>query len=276
MFRSKTSDIIKKRRLRERINRVLKLVITLVLLVGFTGILYRVIRKSEHSVKPGSDIENLSGEDSLVSESVAEVARAVEDGNYALARKRIEDRLRKSPDDREIKKLKSLLMGSLEVNFKFNYLPGRRRQISTRGPSADLVLTRKDPYYLIVHPSDKCFLYLFQLESSGELAKLFPNSKYVPTPNPVPGGPIRVPDGYEWFYLDDTPGTETIYLIASRWRQKALETLCAKLESEDDTYQKREIIREILFRLEREAQTTDDIPGLVFAKHQFRHEKAPR
>ena len=264
MFESRTSNIIKKRRLREKINRILKPVIILVLFVALIGVSYHLIRRSgSGEYLPGSAL-------------VAEVAKAIDDGNYALAKTRIEEGLRKTPNDSEMNKMRLLLTEDLEIDFKFNYLPGRRRQITTREISDQVVLTREDPYYLIVHSSDKCFLYIFQLQSSGELARLFPNSRYVPTSNPVPGGPIRIPDGYEWFYLDDTPGTEMIYLVGSRWRQKILEELCAQLESEDRVNEKAEIIRKILSRLEREEQATESIPGLVFAKHQFRHEKASR
>ncbi len=206
--------------------------------------------------------------------TIDEVSQAMVDAEYDVAMEKLQKKLKEYPDDRALQNLYSQLTDSLKIDFKFNYLPGRRREIATRGPLDEIVLTQKDPYYLIVHSSEKCFLYLFQLQSSGELAKLFPNSRYVPTSNPVPGGPIRIPDGSDWFYLDDVPGTETLYLLASRWRQEGLETLVGRLESEENAKKKKEIIETILSRMEREEQATDRVPGLVFAKQQFKHEKA--
>jgi hypothetical protein len=205
---------------------------------------------------------------------VNELSKAIAGGEYDAAIELLLQKRNEYPDDMALKNLYSQLMDSLRIDFKFNYLPGRRQQIATRGPLDEIVLTRKDPYYLIVHSSERCYLYLFQLKSSGEWVKLFPNSKYVPTSNPVPGGPIRIPDGSDWFYLDDIPGTETLYLLASKWRQEGLENLFTQLESEENKKKKEEIMGKILSGLEREEQATGHIPGLVFAKHQFRHEKS--
>ncbi|MCJ7634816.1 DUF4384 domain-containing protein [Candidatus Bathyarchaeota archaeon] len=274
MFGNRTNSIIQRRIFRRKILRLLKAVLMYALIIMFIGGVYYVLHKRQTFAKHDVGIEGAPSGRAPVSSQVTEVVAAINEGNYDLAKAKIEEELKRDPGNSEMKRWQSLLMRNLEIDFKFNYLPGRKQQITTRGTSPGAALTQKDPYYLNVHSFDQCFLYLFQLQSSGELAKLFPNSKYVPTSNPVPGGPIRIPDGYDWFYLDDTPGTETIYLVASRWRQKTLEMLCAKLESEDKVEEKRKIIKEILFRLEREERSTESIPGLTFGKYQFKHDKA--
>jgi hypothetical protein len=220
----------------------------------------------------GSGSGRFSSPSALDSATYQEIVQSISKGQYGDAVERLSQVLKTNPGLKGLKDLNSQLMDELNVDFKFNYLPGRRRQIMTRQTSPGVVLTQKDPYYLIVNSSEPCYLYLFQLQSSGELAQLFPNKKYAPTVNPVPGGPIRVPDGYDWFYLDDVPGTETIYLLASRWQQSEIETLSARFELEKDSEQKAVTTKDILSRLQREEGAADKLPGLAFAKHQFRHE----
>jgi hypothetical protein len=201
-----------------------------------------------------------------------EISQAMREGKYDIALEKLQAELAVNPSDADLRLLHSQLMDELRIDFKFNYLPGRRGQVMTQQTSPGVFLTEKDPYYLIVQSAEPCYLYLFQLQSSGELTELFPNKKYVPTVNPVPGGPIRIPDGYGWFYLDDVPGTETIYLLASRWQQSEIESLSARLEVGKDSEEKAMTTRDILSRLQREEGAADKLPGLAFAKHQFRHE----
>lgn len=191
-------------------------------------------------------------------------------GDYSAAKSLLQDVLRKNPADPVARRLSSLLTEDLDVDFRFNYLPGRTRKITVRGTGAPMALSRNDPYYLVVHPVTKCFLYVFQHRSSGDLVRLFPNGKWVPTRNPVPGGPIRIPDGVDWFYLDDVPGTEVIYLIACRWRQRHLEELTSRLDGEQDEMSRTPLIRQILEQLEsKERRQTPCLgwssPGMSFA-----------
>ena len=272
MLGKRTANILKKRATRKKLKKLLSLVLTLAFVIGFVGVLYYTLNKVAGSQKGVATIEEFLPAESQISSLVAEIQTAVEEGNYEFALERIKEGLETNPDENALRRLQALLMDDLEIDFRFNYLPGRRRQISARSTSTDLALTDKDPYYMLIHVSEKCYIYLCQLQSSGKLVKLFPNSKYVPTSNPVPGGPIRIPDGYDWFYLDDLPGTETVYLIASRWQQDSLEKLFAQLESERDAQMEKQIIQKIISRLESEGKATDDVPGLVYAKHQFKHE----
>jgi len=201
--------------------------------------------------------------------TIERIQETIINAEYDTAKELIARGLKANPSDNSLKDWQSKLMDELKINFKFRYLPGRRRDIAPSS-SSDLVLTSEDPYYLKVHLSDKCYLYVFQLDSSGNLDQLFP-SKYVPTSNPVPPGPLRIPDGADWFYLDDVSGEETIYLVASRWENKKLEELIARLAAERELTLKRELIEQILSRLRLEKGSAKELPGLAFGEYRFLH-----
>lgn len=222
-------------------------------------------------LKKGSlQIPKPPDEQKIVSYSAKQIHKAIVDGDYDTAIEQLNQGLKANPDDASLKGLYSQLMDEITIDFKFHYLPGQRRFV-TAPLSGNLVLTKEDPYYLTAHASDYCYLYIFQLNSSGDLDQLFPG-KDVPTPNPTPPGPLRIPDGVDWLYLDDIPGVEKIYLVASRWRNEVLEELTAKLKAERDPKMRKGLIAQILSRLNKEDQATDELPGLVFGKYQFTHE----
>ncbi len=203
---------------------------------------------------------------------VDEIRNLINAGQYDTARQRLGLALGTAPDNTMLSDLLSQLMEELEVDFQFNYLPGPKRKEMTRKPSSEIGLTENDPYFFLVSSSGKCFLYMFQLQSSGNLTILFPNSGYVSERNPFPGGTLRMPKDYQWFYLEASEGgTETIYVIASRWRNEALEDLIKRYQETTVLDENLQIKDQIIKRLELEEQETDALPGLVVGKHQFTH-----
>jgi hypothetical protein len=244
---------------------VVAIVVLMVCAVGILLVYPRLHRGNNGS---NSAVQEVSTDSHFISE----IESAINAGQYDSVRQHLDFAMKAQPDNKIIQEYYGELMHELKLDFKFTYLPGRRREVSTHQISGEMILTKNDPYYLVVHATEKCYLYLFQLQSSGELTLLFPNSKYAPDQNPIQGGSIRIPDGYEWFYLDETPGIETIYLLASRWPQRDIETLSSKFESLKNPIEKTSVVRDILLHLQHDEQVTHTIPGLVFAKHQFKHE----
>jgi hypothetical protein len=79
------------------------------------------------------------------------------------------------------------------------------------------VLHSGQGYTMYVNPSDTCYLYIFQVDSLGNVSKLFPNKEYHTLDNPVLAAQkIWIPNENEVFYLDETTGEETIFIVASR------------------------------------------------------------
>jgi len=75
---------------------------------------------------------------------------------------------------------------------------------------------------------ENSFVYIFWNDSGGHMGMLFPNPKLTENiPQVVAGKTYWLPskEGERWYVLDDTPGTETIYFVASRNRNPKLEEL---------------------------------------------------
>ena len=193
-------------------------------------------------------------------------------GKYEYAIKNIASAQEIFPNDKKILDIKSKLFDELKIDFKFNYLPDRRRKLTTRNPSINIELTHNDPYYLTINCSEENFLYVLQVKNSGEIVNLFP-SDYASEMNPFPGGSLRIPKNYDWFYLDSisTPGFETIYLLACRWPQKHLEQMIEELKDVVDLDQIKEITSQIMDHFQRAEETADKLPGLVYSEYKFRH-----
>jgi hypothetical protein len=69
----------------------------------------------------------------------------------------------------------------------------------------------------------KCFFYLFHQTPEGELHLLFPAT--LPSQG-LPGGTrITVPQGAQWFELDEQTGTETFHVLVSPTPLDTIETL---------------------------------------------------
>jgi len=78
------------------------------------------------------------------------------------------------------------------------------------------VLRSGDAYTLYLKPSDNCYIYVFQVDDSGSITKLFPNESFFTAKNPVSGGSeVWVPNSDKLLVLDDNTGKEKIYIFAS-------------------------------------------------------------
>jgi hypothetical protein len=111
----------------------------------------------------------------------------------------------------------------IDMQFRYARQQGGR---TLYGSDANPVLTSDDSYYLKVTTGEQCYVYVFQRDSKNAVQRLFPNPAWVKSSNPMFPGETRIPaqdQKNNWFYLDETVGTEVIYLLASRLPQRDLE-----------------------------------------------------
>lgn len=92
-----------------------------------------------------------------------------------------------------------------------------------------------DHYKIVFTPDKHCYVYIFQVDSSGQVFQLFPMESFrgvrVNQFNPVKQGKKYVlPSPDKAFLLDQKSGTERIYFVASAERNTELESLYAKLK----------------------------------------------
>ena len=80
-----------------------------------------------------------------------------------------------------------------------------------------------------------CYVYVFWWDSAGKAGMLFPNLKLTDGTAEVEAEKtywLPSKSGERWYVLDKTPGTETVYFVASRERNEKLEELYRRLTSE--------------------------------------------
>jgi len=116
------------------------------------------------------------------------------------------------------------------LSFQVNYVyrikgKGELKQIKNGD-----ILKSGDHYKIIFTPDKDCYVYLFQVDSSGQIFKLFPMKAFkevqVNNLNPVKKGTTyTIPSSEKAFMLDDQVGTERIYLVASKEQNKEIERL---------------------------------------------------
>ncbi|NOX52254.1 MAG: DUF4384 domain-containing protein [Gammaproteobacteria bacterium] len=83
----------------------------------------------------------------------------------------------------------------------------------------------------------QCYVYIIGIDATGYVAKIFPDEEESLT-NPV-GGNVnhRIPQGNSWWALDDQPGLEHIFFIASRSPRPDIEDAVAQLAGQPRTNQ---------------------------------------
>lgn len=87
-----------------------------------------------------------------------------------------------------------------------------------------------DHYKIVFTPDKDCYVYIFQVDSSGHIFQLFPMESFqgveVNNFNPVkPRRTYVIPSPDKAFVLDKVVGVERIYFIASNERNQELENL---------------------------------------------------
>lgn len=100
------------------------------------------------------------------------------------------------------------------------------------------ILRSRDHFQLHLETNNAAYVYILLYDSQGKASQIFPDPK-IPQPGFVEGGrKIAVPAPDLWFWLDDHPGTETIYVLASEKPLSDIQGLLTKMESVDEGTQK--------------------------------------
>ncbi len=157
----------------------------------------------------------------------AETGKVVDSASFHLKKtlgfeKMILHRYNKLQNPEE-KPEETLTTGMLEVETGIFYEGGDGKLYPLR---EGMVLTSKDNYAIYVKPSRNCCLYIYQVDSSQNVFKIFPNKIYSQTKNPIEAGKeYWIPSNIEFLYLDENIGVESIYIFATQASVPSLENI---------------------------------------------------
>ena len=114
----------------------------------------------------------------------------------------------------------------------------------------DMELKTGDQLKFFVKLEKSGFVYVIYQSSQGELSVLFPYRFDQAGEDQHTQVPCYVPQGDEWFALDEHVGQETFYLLASAKRLDGLEALINRYETADPS-KKQDLAKEIIGEIRR-------------------------
>lgn len=113
---------------------------------------------------------------------------------------------------------------------------GRFSEVIVREGS---VLQSRDHFQVHLETSRPAYVYVLLFDSDGRASQLFPDPK-IEQPGFVEAGRrIPIPNSDLWFWLDERPGTETVYVLASEEPLADIRDLLAKMNKAGETERKR-------------------------------------
>jgi CHAT domain-containing protein len=110
------------------------------------------------------------------------------------------------------------------------------------------VMRSYDNFQVHLEVSRPTYVYILIYDSQGKAEQLFPDAK-IDHPEFIESArKVVIPRRDLWFWLDEHPGTETIYVLASEKPMPDIQGLLAKMEGGDDSGKQR-VSREIKQRI---------------------------
>ena len=99
------------------------------------------------------------------------------------------------------------------INVKVKYSRAKEERNLSDGDT----LTHRDNYAVEFTPKTTAHVYVYQVDATGNVTRLYPNPEFSQSGNPVePGRLYRVPNLGRWLYLDANKGTEHIVVVAQK------------------------------------------------------------
>ena len=100
-------------------------------------------------------------------------------------------------------------------------------------------LRSRDNFQVHLEASRPAYVYILIYDSEDRASQLFPDPKIEHSGVVEAGKSLIVPGPGSWFWLDDSAGTETIYVLASEKPMTDIRVLLARIQTADDKGQQR-------------------------------------
>lgn len=140
-----------------------------------------------------------------------------------------------------------------DANLQFQWAFGALKKANGSKFEAverDTVLKSGDQIKFFLKVDKNCFVYLIYSSSQGELSVLFPYRFKLQSAEYTVAGHHYIPNGDQWFELDEHTGEEKFYLLGSASRLMPLEALINDYESAD-TAKKPALVQAILAEIRK-------------------------
>ena len=243
---------------------LVKILVGILLLVGvFVGVLYF----PNHNVNgnPSSWVEKIKAQ--------------LNQGNTMSAQEMLARALITYPNFKvDFLKLQGDLTTPLEMDVKVHLY---REKVGYKGDITDHAsqmmekgpVRSGDAVQLELTPHDQCFVYAFLVDARDTVFPLFPNATMF-LDNPLsPNQRYLIPPDDKGFILDNAPGQEILYVVASRWPGKDLEELIANIHSRNEK-SKPQLVEHLRTRLsQREIAQSKGLAGVLFSQYTIRPPK---
>ncbi len=106
-----------------------------------------------------------------------------------------------------------------------------------------LTLSSENNYRLVLKPSRKRYVSIYQTDNRGRLIRFFPNPEFQAVQNPLqPGKTYIFPSPPNWFYVQEAEGEVAISIITSGQPLPRLDDLYARYQEIEKKGGKKEII----------------------------------
>ncbi len=115
--------------------------------------------------------------------------------------------------------------GTRDARFRwaFGALHGNAKTPRVEPVKDGMVLRSGDKLKMMIELRKKCFVYVIHLNSQNEVSMIFPYDLKLFAQDYEVGHRYYIPQGDAWFQLDNNPGKETFYVIASDQRLQDVE-----------------------------------------------------
>jgi hypothetical protein len=124
-------------------------------------------------------------------------------------------------------------------------------------------LTRDDNYKVQYFCNMECYVYIAQLDSIGKLEPIIP-SDFMALRNPMAANKLySIPEGNNWFFLDENKGVEQIFFIVSKTQRSDIEQLFRKISAEN-----RNLKQQAPITINQPLYTTRGIAGVREGRQQ--------
>jgi cytoskeletal protein RodZ len=122
-----------------------------------------------------------------------------------------------------------------------------------------LTLSSMDNYRLILQLPQERYVYVFQVGADKQLIRLFPNSEYSPTQNPLQAGKtVIIPLPPNWFYVGKDGGEVQVYMVDSAEPLQDWDEIYALYSQTEKRAKRKQIATGLLDQIEQDKKKLEE------------------